>query len=182
MPVVHEGVRQTSTFYVKDRLMPWSDSISRWCKPTQRTATRTWSFTGNTLEERRRFVTLCRLMFGSQGHAADRQRANEHATYDKRSPTTPFLDQLIVQMGTRFTELHSRVGAGLKLVPSSMEKVPLPENLALSTDYLPSPDYMEAELEQWSLERWPNCGIANLILTTPTLTTVVNDAIARHKM
>ena len=73
-------------------------------------------------------------------------------TYYKRSVTIPFLDHVITEMATRFTQLQERASMGLQLVPSHLGGTHYGRaDFAYYDDDLPSPASLDAELHQWQV-------------------------------
>lgn len=93
-----------------------------------------------------------------------RQRHRENTLADtptdffKRTVTIPLLDHIIMEMQSRFTELHRTALKGIALVPSALATLPASQRnldafIAMYRADLPSPLTVAAEVECWQ-QKW----------------------------
>ena len=88
------------------------------------------------------------------------QRANMPAEtveeYYRKAVAIPFLDHLLQEMNSRFSDLHEKATLGLMLVPSELAKLDsnatAEEGFSYFFDDLPSPQCLSAEIQQWKMK------------------------------
>ena len=86
----------------------------------------------------------------------DNTPAEDSEAYYRRILTIPFLDHLIVEMKSRFSDTQRKAVLGLSLVPSAMENDWKQKSLELAQFYhtdLPDPDSLNVELQLWE-SKW----------------------------
>ena len=85
----------------------------------------------------------------------DNTPAEDCVAYYRRTLTIPFLDQVIMEMNSRFSDTQKKAVLGLSLVPTAMEgnwKAKAEELAQFYFDDLPDPDNLSAELHCWQLK------------------------------
>lgn len=80
----------------------------------------------------------------------DNMPAETIKDYFRMSITIPFLDHLISQMDTRFSNLHERALIGLKLVPSMLTQTTAAFDFSFFNDDMPSSSALDVEIQQWT--------------------------------
>ena len=85
----------------------------------------------------------------------DNTPTEDSETYYRRTLTIPFLDQLIMEMNSRFSETQKKAVLGLSLVPAAMDKdwkAKAQELAEFYCDDLPDTDNISVELHCWQLK------------------------------
>ena len=87
----------------------------------------------------------------------DNTPAEDSITYYRRTLTIPFLDQLIVEMNSRFSSTQRKAVLGLSLVPAMMHerqdwKARAQELAEFYQADLPDPESFSVELHCWELK------------------------------
>ena len=85
----------------------------------------------------------------------DNTPAEDSETYYRRTLTVLFLDQLIMEMNSRFSETQKKAVLGLSLVPAAMDKdwkAKAQELAEFYCDDLPDTDNISVELHCWQLK------------------------------
>lgn len=91
---------------------------------------------------------------GRQRHQANIP-AEDSETCDHCALILPFLDQLIVEIKSRFLDTHEKAVLGLSLIPTAMEEDRNAKALMLAQlhhDDLPYPNSSSVELYYWQLK------------------------------
>ena len=85
----------------------------------------------------------------------DNMPAEDSETYYRRTLTIPFLDQLVMEMNSWFSDTQRKAVLGLNLVPAAMDKdwkAKAQELAEFYCDDLPDADNLSVELHCWQLK------------------------------